>query len=184
MILLPVILSGAACSRSVNLKGLSDGLAPVIGVEADSFQFLSYCGFTGQLRSGVNEQRVRLVPGIVAVTNDGLLLVEGVKPANMRNETVTSIPLDEINGVSRREGQLILLHGGEKRLIVVAEGRARPNAEKALDLFGMLLLKGVPENKSEGLIATNWDLYWNMFVEGPKFRLGLPQNGGAENVRY
>ena len=182
-ILLPFILFGAGCSRTVNVADLSNRLAPAVGVDADSFQFLSYCGISEPL-NGASGQRIRLDPGIVALTNNHLVIAKGAKASNIRSENLTSIPLDEITGISRKDSQLILLHGGVELLIVVADGTAKPNEEKAFDLFGMLVLAGVSDYKSDALLATNWDLYWNMFVEGPKFRWGLPQNGGTDNIRY
>ena len=173
--LLCILILVSACSTPRTIQNSGEQLASVLGVDPSDFRFMSYCGYSGQLQTPANE-RIKPTPRLVALTKTDLYLLEVRRASDVSKEGAVRIPISEMEGISLNVSQITLRYNSKEILLIPAERRAKPDKEASRDLFWILARDGVPEFESNKLYATSWDLYWNMFVEGPRFQFGLPSN--------
>lgn len=141
--MLSLLVSGCTYPMMISLGGQKH-VAPVLGVEEEDVKFLQYVFFNEDPRG----ERVEGTQGIVVLTDDRLVLIEGLL-STMDGTAKYVVPYQELDGVYLGKYQLQLRRGNERVVIWVVSGRPDYNGPDSRLLYRNLLEKGVPPWSSE-----------------------------------
>ena len=143
IILFLSLVSGCSYPLMISMGGQKH-VAPVLGVEEEEIEFVQYAYYNAEPRG----ERIPGTQGIIVVTEDKLVLIEGLL-STMDGTTDVTFSIAELEGVHLGKYQLQLRRGRERVVLWVVTGREDYNGPDSRRLYQMLLEKGVPPWSSE-----------------------------------
>src|SRR4051794_14231997 len=114
------LLSG--CATPLNLDRNGRDAAAVIGLSSDRIKFIGYCGFATVTTSG---DRTNAAQGLIALTDDSIVLLKGDLPGASVNQKIKYSSLRGVD-VKRfgRARQLQVLQGSDVIVMEITRNKA------------------------------------------------------------